>query len=159
MSVRGRHWIGINNGSGEVLRSSDTVYTDIGGQYSPWLIRTHDIKGTAIPRSKLNQITVTFLCVQPNGGVKFELSDSGWLSTAAANHTFPFTAGTLTMVQRQWQPAVRRSSTGLGYSLQLSSLDPGEGGGQNTIDVTPTAVSVDMIKLRGTYTPTAAERA
>lgn len=161
VAARGRHWFAVDAGAqGALVRSSDTSALDHDG-YAPYIIRTHDIKATAIPRSKLNQITVTLTTYGANAaGVKFELSDNGFTSVVA-NHTFAFASvAALATVQRQWQPDVRRNSTGMGYALQISSLDPGgESGNPDTFDVVPTAVSIDLIPLRGTYAPASGERA
>jgi hypothetical protein len=155
-AVRGRHWMGISVSGGALVRSSDTVFSDVGGEWNSYMLRTHDIKGTAIPRMKLNTITLSFFIGAANNGLLVELSDDQWL-TVAANATFPFAAG-LGSVKRQWQPAVRRSTTGNGYSLQISSVEPDEGGVTDSADVIPRAVELDIVPLKGTFTPQASER-
>jgi hypothetical protein len=154
--ARGALWLAAT--SPGVLRSSETGYLDESATYIPFRIRTHDIKLSLIPFAKLNQLTATLETNAANsGGVKFELS-------VDAAQTFPFTT-TFTFasitasaqVQRQWQPPTRRSATGHGYALQLSSIAPG-GGNDNTADVIPRAVAIDYMPLPGTHRPMASER-
>jgi len=110
-----------------------------------------------IPFGKLNQLTATLETSGVNGGVAFELSeDSAQSFPHSTTFAFAsFVAGTQT--QRQWQPPTRRSTTGHGYALQLSSVAPG-GGNDNTADVIPRAVSIDYVPLRGTHRPAPGER-
>jgi hypothetical protein len=156
--ARGHHWLCAFAGIG---RSSDSSYEDAGGVYVQYLVRFHDIKPSMIPFGKLNQITTTFETDGDNeAGIQVELSENAAASFPHA-HAFVFTATTpRALVQRTWQPPTRRSSTGLGYGLQIKSLIiSGEGAEPDTADVVPRAVSIDYIPLRGTHRPMAAERA